>query len=49
MCGDISSQIHEIMEVQITGENEEVLTKEIVERVHKEEFGKMWLGKRGCI
>ena len=49
MSGDISSQIHEIMEVQITGKNEEVLNKEIEGRVHKEEFGMIWLGKRGCI
>ena len=42
MRGDINSQIHEVMEVEIIGKRKKG-------RVRKEGFGMIWLEKRGCV
>ena len=49
MHGYINSQIHEVMEVEITGKKEEGSTNEVMGRVRKEGFGTIWPEKRGCI
>ena len=49
-CVGISSQIREVMEVEVTGKKKgrprKLWTKE---RVHKQEFGMIWLEKTGCV
>ena len=50
-CVGISSQIREVMEVEITGKRKKGRPRKLwtKERVRKQEFGMIWLETRGCV